>query len=150
MPICGAGWAVTYSASPDLEFLVRDKGRYLMPVNITDGHCAANEPKPDLIKIDIEGVEDKALLGGSELSERKQAVFLCEWLGNPEDHKEARKLLEKLGYVCDDSGSRKVVPSEGGHHYSGRNICLCPEGRLLSGPGRSLQLDCLGFSLRLA
>lgn len=150
LPICGAGEVGAYSASLDLEFLVGDKDRYVMPVTITDGHCAANEPKPDLIKIDIEGIEDKTLLGDSELSARKQAVFLCEWLGNPEGPKEARKLLAKLGYVCDDSDSRKVVPSEDGHHYSGRNICLCPEGRLLYGPGRSLQLDCQGFSLRLA
>lgn len=57
---------------------------------------------PDLIKIDVEGAEYKAMLGGVRFFQSHAPVLVMEYL-NParqnEEHKKAVSLLRELGYL---------------------------------------------------
>lgn len=140
LPIYDPGGANAYSASLDAGFLPGNKDSYLVPVTTIDAHCAAHNLDPDLIKIDVEGVEGKVLVGAEQVLARKRAIVLCEWRGQSEDHAKARNLLERMDYACIDLEFGKVISLEDGREHDERNIMLCPTDHvaalLESGPLR--------------
>ncbi len=131
LPIYDPGGANAYSASLDADFLDtdNDKDHYLVPVTTIDAHCIEHGIDPDLIKIDVEGVEGRLVAGARALLGRGRAVILCEWLYKPETHDVAIAHLAEAGYVALDpeSGARAVLNDPVSR--AGRNVILCPEGR---------------------
>jgi len=79
LPIHDPGGANVYSASLDPNFLSGDKESYLVPVTTIDAHCAEHGLEPALVKIDVEGIEGRLILGAREMLSQGRAVMLCEW-----------------------------------------------------------------------
>lgn len=80
--------------------------------HLTDVHAL----RPDIIKIDVEGAEDKVILGGSRFFSGSAALIVMEYLA-PErhnrPHREAVRLLLAHGYQChriDESGKLHPLP----------------------------------------
>ncbi len=130
LPIYDPGGSNAYSASLNSEFLSGHKDQYMVPVTTIDAHCAAHDLDPDLIKIDVEGVEGKVLLGARETLARKRAIIFCEWLGHSESHAQARALLDEMDYVCVDIKLGKIVTIETTRVHDERNILLSPKHRV--------------------
>ena len=68
-----------------------------------DTYCKANQLTPDLVKMDIEGAEYRALLGAQSILQMQQCRFLIEvhpWGDIPKDKKPADvfNLLAQYGY----------------------------------------------------
>lgn len=59
---------------------------------------AADHPPPDLVKIDVEGAEDRVLMGARRLLEGKRPHLVVE-LHGPELERAVRELLAARGYV---------------------------------------------------
>lgn len=130
LPIHDPGGANAYSASLDPEFLPGTKNSYLVPVTTIDAHCATHQLQPDLIKIDVEGLEGRLLLGASTIIAQKRALFLCEWLANSDAHDAAKALLEEHGYVFIDPETCKKTALDASREFGDRNVLLCPGERV--------------------
>jgi FkbM family methyltransferase len=130
LPIYDPGGTNAYSASLDPEFLPGEKRSYMVPVTTIDAHCATHGLTPDLIKIDVEGLEARLLLGACEILSTAQAVIVCEWTGNSDAHNAARDLLASCGYVSIDPATTRPVSLNEGRDYKTRNVLLCPKSRI--------------------
>jgi len=138
LPIHDPGGANVYSASLDQNFLSGAKNSYLVPVTTVDAHCSALGLTPDLIKIDVEGIEGRLLIGARETLMKGTAIILCEWTRSSDAHDAARVLLQEAGYAVLDPETGQDVILGAGRDHDERNVLLCPIGRLealrVSGP----------------
>ena len=130
LPIHDPGGANAYSASLDPDFLEIETDSYLVPVTTIDAHCSARCLSPDLIKIDVEGVEGNLILGARETLLEANAVIVCEWTGSSEAHKAARALLIEANYVAIDPQTGKRATLSVGRDHHNRNVLLCPASRV--------------------
>ncbi|MFZ5965200.1 FkbM family methyltransferase [Thalassococcus sp. BH17M4-6] len=130
LPIHDPGGANAYSASLDPNFLAGDKESYMVPVTTIDAHCATHDLTPDLIKIDVEGLEGRLLLGARDTLAKGQAVIVCEWTRNSDAHEAARDLLLSCGYVSLDPATGQTVDLDMGREHAERNVLLCPKDRV--------------------
>lgn len=123
------GGANAYSASLDADFLPGDKESYPVPVTTVDEHCAKHGLEPDLIKVDVEGIEGRLLLGGRQTLNSRQPLIVCEWTRNSAEHDAARDLLEEAGYVVIDPATGGETALDTGREYDDRNVIFCPASR---------------------
>lgn len=130
LPIYDPGGANAYSASLDANFLAGKKDSYMVPVTTIDAHCAAYGLTPDLIKIDVEGIEGRVLLGAREALGRGKAVILCEWTPPSKAHDRARALLDETDYVALDPATFEPVDLMSDRMHEDRNVVLCPTSRV--------------------
>lgn len=132
LPIHDPGGPNAYSASLDANFLPGDKESYLVPVASIDSHCAAHGLTPDLIKIDVEGIEGRVLMGAEQTLRNARPNIICEWLGESEAHGSALTLLKKLGYATLDIDSQSLIDLSTARGFDDRNVLICPQDRLES------------------
>ncbi len=129
VPIHDPGGANAYSASLDVNFLPGHKESYPVPVITVDDHCARHGLKPDLIKVDVEGIEGRLLLGARQILRSSQPVIVCEWTRSSAEHDAARDLLEEMGYVVIDPATGEKTALDVGRDYDDRNVIFCPASR---------------------
>lgn len=130
LPIYDPGGANAYSASLNANFLPGEKDRYMVPVTTIDAHCSEHGLIPDLIKVDVEGVEGRLLLGARETLGKGKAVIVCEWTPPSEAHDRARALLDELDYVALDPATFEPVGLMSDRRNENRNVVLCPRARV--------------------
>ncbi len=130
LPIHDPGGANAYSASLDANFLPGEKDSYPVKVTTVDSHCATQGLQPDLIKVDVEGIEGRLLLGARETLKSCNPVIVCEWTGNSAEHDAARQLLDDAGYVVLDPATGTKIALGTGREYHDRNVILCPGSRV--------------------
>ena len=123
------GGSNAYSASLSADFLPGDKDVYEVEVTTIDAFCAAQGVSPKLIKIDVEGVEGRALLGARETLARTGCAVLCEWLGTDESHARAIALLAELEYCALDTEGLAPVDLAAERAKHARNVILVPSAR---------------------
>ncbi len=123
------GGANAYSASLDANFLPGDKDSYPVPVVTVDDHCARHGVEPDLIKVDVEGIEGRLLLGARQTLLSLQPLIVCEWTRSSAEHAAARDLLEEAGYVVIDPATGGKTTLDAGRAYDDRNVIFCPASR---------------------
>ena len=121
------GGSNAYSASLSADFLPGDKESYEVEVTTIDAFCAAHGLEPRLIKIDVEGVEGRALLGARETIRRTGCRIICEWLGTDESHERAIEMLEDLGYCALDTLDLTPVDMAAERSKHARNLILLPD-----------------------
>jgi len=71
-----------------------------------DGFSATHE-SPDLVKIDVEGEEDRVLAGASKMLAAGRTTFVIE-LHSPEDARQVRAILEGHDYAMTTLGGKPV------------------------------------------
>ena len=64
-------------------------------------------PRLDVIKIDVEGMEQEVLAGGHALLAKHRPILLIEWLKSPKD--QLRRTIESFGYRVFESGRNFVA-----------------------------------------
>ena len=133
LPIYDPGGTNAYSASLDPNFLSGDKNSYMVPATTIDAHCAAHDLSPDLVKIDVGGLEGRLLLGARETLAKGQAVIVCEWTGTSEAHQKACDLVKSCGYIVLDPMTGQIVDLDAERENKKRNVrnvLLCPKERV--------------------
>ena len=130
LPIHDPGGDNAYSASLAEDFLPGDKDVYEVEVVTIDELCRREGLRPTSIKLDVEGVEARALLGARATLQRGECVILCEWLGKEKESGDALTLLSDTGYVGLDCETLEPVELARQASYAHRNVLLVPEGRL--------------------
>lgn len=82
-----------------------------------DDYCRASGAYPDIIKLDVEGVEDEVLKGAEGLLREKPPVLVLEVFAPPiESDRNSLKLLQALGYepfAIRDDGSLQALEYAG-------------------------------------
>lgn len=132
LPIHDPGGANAYSASLDVNFLAGDKDTYLVPVTTVDNLCEDFELSPRLIKMDVEGVEGRALMGAANLLARGECKIICEWAGSQDEHQKAISLLKQCDYVAVDLTTLEPVDLGETRGHRERNVLLIPKKQLQS------------------
>jgi len=130
LPIHHPGGANAFSASLDPDFLEIETASYLVPVTTIDAHCSVRCLVPDLIRIDVEGVEGNLILGVRETLTEGNAVVVCKCTGRSEAHEAAQALLVEANYVAIDPLTGKRAALSDGHDHQNRNVLLCPASRV--------------------
>ncbi len=79
-----------------------------------DLFCSENDIIPSYIKVDVEGSEDKVLIGASKITENHNLVILMEIWFKPfeESYDRAIKILNEQGYktfAIDDNGDLRKI-----------------------------------------
>lgn len=85
------GWAVG-----------RGGGEFEIPVLTLDDYCEDTGAEPRFIKIDVEGHEQKVLVGATKLIQRKKPVLMVEFSGgpnNPGNVEDLYHMLVDFGYM---------------------------------------------------
>lgn len=86
-----------------------------------DDYCRSAGVSPDVIKLDVEGVEDRVLKGGEKLLREKPPVLILEvFTPAIESDRAALRLLRESGYephAIADDGSLKALDYEGMDKY---------------------------------
>jgi FkbM family methyltransferase len=82
-----------------------------------DDYCFAGNISPSFLKIDVEGMEDRAIAGGAGILERGSPRISLEVLFNPikDVYKNSFRLLRELGYkpyAIDEEGSLTALGFE--------------------------------------
>ena len=121
------GGTNAYSASLDVNFLPGDKESYLVPVTTIDNHCAEVSLQPDLIEVDVEGIEGRLLLGARQTLMDCCPVIVCEWTRNSAEHDAARELLANAGYAVIDPATGQQTTLDVGREHDERNVIFCPK-----------------------
>lgn len=116
-----------YSASLSGAFLEGSKDAYEVEVTTIDAICAKRGLSPKLIKIDVEGVEGRALVGARETIAKNGCRIVCEWLGNDDSHGEAIKMFNELDYVALDT-DLGIVDLSQDRSKEARNLLFVPKG----------------------
>ncbi|TCK16756.1 FkbM family methyltransferase [Ancylobacter aquaticus] len=124
LPIHDPGGENAYSASLDPGFLNVPKTSYKVPVTSLDEFCRQHHVYPKSIKLDVEGYEGEVIRGATEVLARGECVILCEWLGSPTSHMEARSILRRSGYIGLDVFDLSEIDLSGGQEHENRNIVL--------------------------
>ncbi|AQA16895.1 hypothetical protein BST95_00330 [Halioglobus japonicus] len=96
----------------------------MVSVTTIDKFCSTHGLKPNHVKIDVEGVEGKVLLGAREVLEQGNCKYICEWLGGAEKNREAANLLERCGYVALDPSCSDRVDLGSIEDHEDRNVLL--------------------------
>lgn len=103
-------------------------GEVEVPVyTLSDALDALNLRVPDLVKLDIEGVEGVAVPQAKRLIERCSPTFIVE-LHNPVCDREVWRFFNKMGYTIIDAISLEPIKSE---EQSGGTLLCFPHGRRL-------------------
>ena len=130
LPIYDPGGANAYSASLDENFLSSSTEAKIVPVTTIDDHCSANGLVPDLIKIDVEGVEGRVLLGARDTLTKVKPLIVCEWTRHSDAHEAARKLLRDANYSVIDPETVQEIELTSARGHDDRNVILCPTDRV--------------------
>lgn len=126
LPIYDPGGENAYSASLDPGFLPGPKTSYTVPVVSLDEFCRQHGLRPRSIKLDVEGYEGEVIRGAEEVLARGECAILCEWLGTPSSHAEARYVLERNGYIALDVVDLSEIDLAASKHHEDRNVVLMP------------------------
>lgn len=113
-----------YSASLDAGFLDAEKESYPVAVTTVDKYCSKHGLSPKLIKIDVEGVEGRVLVGAKTLLEQGDCRIICEWLGGLQQNREACEILAQCGYVAMDPTDLGRIDLGNIPGYKDRNVLL--------------------------
>ncbi len=118
-----------YSASLDASFLSSATTAIEVPVTSVDAFCMSRDLTPDLMKIDVEGVESEVLLGAASTLRTARPSVICEWQGGSESHAEVAKMLRDLGYtlLSDEGMPLRALEHRRGHED--RNVLFIPQER---------------------
>lgn len=106
---------------------------FAVPTITIDKLCDDLNLSPDLVKIDVEGAEAKALTGATQLALKRTARFFVEMHGNPELSmiENATKVMEwctKVGYHAWYLAKQKVLSSPQDISHRGRcHLLLQPD-----------------------
>lgn len=120
-----------YSASLDAEFLPGMKEVVKVPVVSIDAHAAAVGLSPDLIKIDVEGVEVDVLLGARNVLSQSRPIVVCEWLLDSAGHQEVQCMLVDLGYVfLKPESLEELDVLQAGRKSGLHNVVMCPREKV--------------------
>jgi len=119
-----------YSASLDAGFLDAEKDSYLISVTTVDEYCFKHRLTPKLMKIDVEGVEGRVLIGARKLLEQGDCRIICEWLGGLRQNEEACEVLAQCGYVALDPTDLSRVDLKNSLGYKDRNVLLVHASKL--------------------
>ena len=86
---------------------VSNSGNTTVRMTTIDALVQSGEvPKPDLIKIDVEGAEMLVLKGGCETIRKRRPTLILA-VHSDEIERECRRLLEPFGYIFKDLGQSK-------------------------------------------
>jgi len=127
LSIYDPGGENAYSASLVMDFLPGEKQSYKVDVTTIDDFCAEKGIHPSLIKIDVEGAEERAIIGARRIMEKNDCNIICEWLGNSESHREAAAILRALDYVALEPSNLTEVELSDARGNEARNILLVPD-----------------------
>lgn len=103
---------VAYGSSIDWE-KTEDKWRQLTLQSTTLDLFAQTHPGPDLLKMDIEGEEGRALAGGREMLRKFRPIVFCELHGT-DPARAACKVLRETGYEVYYLNGEKFDPDKEG------------------------------------
>ena len=87
----------TFDASMDSQSRLAETGEVMVKVDTIDRLVAAEIPAPNIIKIDVEGHEERVLKGSMETLARYRPVVLVDW-NDSMTFQSVSALLAPLGY----------------------------------------------------
>jgi FkbM family methyltransferase len=127
LTIYDPGGENAYSASLEPAFISGPKEEYEVIVTSVDNYCEKHKIFPDLIKIDVEGSEQRVLLGARETLSRGSCRIICEWRGDAKDSATVREMLDELSYVALEVDTLELANLAIQREHDTRNILIVPK-----------------------